>query len=137
VSSIKVTWKLRIGSMTRALYCPDCGSDKLLPFGAPSPLDGKRGRQCANCGVLLAPPRSRFVLGLIFTFGLAVTGFCVFLKWRLMAEFRQPFAAQGHLFLGILLGPVVMIVSGREIFRRMPRTKPSPWVSVPEDTASG
>jgi hypothetical protein len=85
--------------------------------------------------VTLAPPRSRLVLGLIFAFGLGVTAFCVALKWTFMAAFGQPFDAQGHLFLGILIGPVVMFFSGREMFRRMPLTRPPQGDSGSEHSA--
>src|SRR6266498_2003786 len=109
--------------MAKTLYCPECGSDKLLAVGEPSLLDGKRARRCADCEAILAPPRRRWILLLVFAFGLGVTVFCVVLKWTFIANFGQPFTAQGHLFLGILLGPVVMFLSGREMFRRMPVTR--------------
>ncbi len=122
--------------MAKTLYCPECGSDKLVAVGEPSALDGKRARQCTSCDAMLAPPRSRWLLGLIFAFGVAVTGFSVALKWSLMQDFGQPIYGQPHLFLGILLGPVVGYLAGRALFQRMPVAKPPQGESGHEESAN-
>src|SRR5262245_47147593 len=96
--------------MGKVLCCPLCGSADLECEGTTSVLDGKKRKRCQGCGQLLAPRRSRLLLGGVFAIALMVTGFClVFLVLGNVAWLP-----------GLVVGPAVMVLSAAALFAQMP-----------------
>jgi hypothetical protein len=54
------------------LRCVGCGSDRLIEYGAPSKLDGKKSYKCESCNLEHGPLRSRAVLWSLFVLSSAV-----------------------------------------------------------------
>jgi hypothetical protein len=89
-----------VGAVTiMKLYCPRCGSDRVVKFGEKSRLDGKMPHQCEACPLEMGPLRSRFMLWALtlIACGLAVGSVAIFVAALLFAE--------GKPSLGLLLGP--------------------------------
>jgi hypothetical protein len=54
------------------LRCPKCGSRAVSRRGKPSILDGKTGYQCINCGLQMAPLRSRCAIWSLLAIAIAL-----------------------------------------------------------------
>jgi hypothetical protein len=100
-------------------FCPRCGSDAVVEYGSPSPLDGKMSHRCTACDLEMGPLRSRFVLWLLTAFSLllAVGPLALFAYDRLFKE--------GKASTGLLLAPAVggafLAACWRELSKPVPR----------------
>lgn len=105
------------GDGTR-LFCPRCGSDRVVEFGAKSQLDGKMPHKCEACNLEMGPLRSRLVLWLLTAISLVIAvGTLAFFAYDRLA-------GEGKASLGLLLAPGVFGAFAVAGFREMQKPVP-------------